>query len=265
MTAFDGQVAVLTGGGSGFGRRLVQLLGERGASVIALDADAASAARAVAELGDRGASFGVDVTKEDQVVSAIGAATTRFGRLDLLVNNAGVNVRADAPVHQTALSEWERLIAVNATGPFLVAKAVLPQMVAQGHGVLLTIASIAGLSAFHGRVPYSVSKAAAIKLTECIAAEYAPHGIRANVLCPGWMETPMTRTRLADPAMRTMLEDQVPLGRIASIDDVADAALYLLSDAARYVTGTSHVVDGGAALLRHAPSLAVHDEHRQAG
>jgi NAD(P)-dependent dehydrogenase (short-subunit alcohol dehydrogenase family) len=259
-----GKVALVTGAASGFGRRLAGLLSKEGAHICLVDLDEKRAAGALAELAGEGMAIGADVSSEQDAGTAVERALDRFSQLDLLVNNAGVNVRADAAVHDTEVSEWQRLLAVNATGPFVMAKAVLPHMVRQRHGVLLTIASIAGLSAFRSRVPYSVSKAAAIKLTQCIAAEYAEHGVRANVLCPGWMETPMTRSRLDDPAVRAMLEAQVPLGRIASTDEVADAAMFLLSDAARYVTGATLVVDGGAALLRHGPTLAGATQRREA-
>jgi NAD(P)-dependent dehydrogenase (short-subunit alcohol dehydrogenase family) len=252
------RTSIVTGGGSGLGRALAGLLGRAGASVTVMDVDGANARRTLTELNIGGMAFEGDVTSAAEAQAAVDATLERFGRLDILVNNAGVNVRRDAPIHETSVEDWQRLMQVNATGPFIMARAALPQMVQQRAGVILTIASIAGLSAFRGRVPYSVSKAAAIALTRCIASEYAEFGIRANALCPGWLATPMTEERLQDPTIRDALQRQIPLGRIASVEDVADVAIFLVSDAARYVTGDIMVVDGGAAVLRHSPAASVH-------
>jgi NAD(P)-dependent dehydrogenase (short-subunit alcohol dehydrogenase family) len=166
--------------------------------------------------------------------------------VDILVNNAGVpGDGPPKPVHETDPEEWWHVLAVNLTGPFLLCRAVLPDMLSRGRGVIVNVASAAALVGFPGRGPYSASKAGLVQLTRTIACEYASRGIRANALCPGWVATPMTAWRLEREETRAAVEASIPMGRVASAEEIAEAALFLASRSSRYMTGAVLVVDGG--------------------
>jgi NAD(P)-dependent dehydrogenase (short-subunit alcohol dehydrogenase family) len=179
-------------------------------------------------------------------MAAVGEVLGALGRLDVLVNNAGITGSAAATVcHETPIEEWDRVQAVNVRGPFLCTRAVLPAMLRQGSGHVITIASVAGLVAFPGRCAYTTSKGAAVQFTKSLAVDYAREGIRANAVCPGMVETPMTQWRLDRPELRAQVEANIPLGRVALPEEIADAVSLLASDRMRYMTGHALVVDGG--------------------
>lgn len=237
------RVAIVTGGASGIGRATCRRLAEDGHLVAALDVDGEGAAEVA---GARGLGLAADVTDPAAVARAVEEVSTRYGRIDLLVNNAGISGSADATVcHETPVDQWDRVHAVNARGPFVVARAVLPTMLAQRGGHIITIASVAGLVAFPGRCAYTASKGAALQLARSLAVDYAVHGIRSNAVCPGFVDTPMTRWRLDVPDLRAQVEERIPLGRVAEPEDVADAVAALASDRLAYMTGSALVVDGG--------------------
>ena len=147
------------------------------------------------------------------------------------------------------MAEWDRVQAVNVRGPFLCSRAVLPAMVARGSGHIITIASVAGLVAFPGRCAYTASKGAALMLTRSIAVDYAAAGIRANAVCPGMVYTPMTSWRLDQPDLRAQVEERIPVGRVATPEEIADAVELLASGRLGYMTGHSLVVDGGMSAI----------------
>jgi NAD(P)-dependent dehydrogenase (short-subunit alcohol dehydrogenase family) len=181
-----------------------------------------------------------------EVRHAVDAVTRQVGPIDVVVNNAGITgLGSPKPTHETTPAEWERVIAVNLTGPFLVCQAVLPSMLERGTGVIVNVASAAGVVTVEGRSPYVTSKAGLIHLTRNLAVEYAGRGIRANALCPGWMDTPMTRWRLGDPELAGRLRASIPMGRVAEPGEIAQAALFLACDASGYMTGQALVMDGG--------------------
>ncbi len=187
-----------------------------------------------------------DVTDPDAVDAAVAAVLNRFGRIDVLVNNAGITGGPAATVlHETPIEEWDRVHAVNVRGPFLCSRAVLPVMIEQGGGHVITIASVAGLVAFPGRAAYSASKGAAVMLTRSIAVDYARYGVRANAICPGMVYTPMTAWRLDQPELRADVERQIPMGRVADPDEIADAVALLASGRLAYLNGHPLVIDGG--------------------
>ncbi len=187
-----------------------------------------------------------DVTDPENVQQAVDAVLERFGRIDVLVNNAGIAGSQDATIlHTTPLEEWDRVHAVNVRGPYLCSRAVLPTMIEQGSGHIITIASVAGLVAFPGRAAYTASKGAALMLTKSIAVDYARFGIRANAVCPGMVYTPMTSWRLDQPELRDRAERQIPLGRVAQPEEIADAVAVLASGRMGYLTGHPLVIDGG--------------------
>jgi NAD(P)-dependent dehydrogenase (short-subunit alcohol dehydrogenase family) len=239
-----GRVAVVTGGASGIGLATCGRLRDEGLTVVALDLKPDGAAEAAA------LTLCCDVADEADVESAMHAVAERFGGIDVLVNNAGITGSQDATrCHETPVDEWDRVHAVNVRGPFLCSRAVLPSMVARGSGHIITIASVAGLVAFPARCAYTASKGAALMLTRSIAVDYAADGIRANAVCPGMVYTPMTSWRLDQPELRAAVEGRIPVGRVASTEEIADAVAVLASGRMAYMTGHPLVVDGGMSAL----------------
>jgi NAD(P)-dependent dehydrogenase (short-subunit alcohol dehydrogenase family) len=244
MTA---KVALLTGGASGIGRASCARLTADGFTLAVCDLDPDGAAAAA---GPSGLGRAVDVADADAVDAFVAEVADRFGRIDVLVNNAGISGSAEATVlHSTPVPEWDRVFGVNVRGPYLCARAVLPLMMSQGAGHVITIASVAGQVAFPGRSAYTASKGAALQLARSIAVDYAGHGIRSNAVCPGMAETAMTKWRLDVPELRAAIEARIPLGRVAQPDDVADLVALLASDRLGYLTGSALVVDGGYTAL----------------
>jgi NAD(P)-dependent dehydrogenase (short-subunit alcohol dehydrogenase family) len=235
-----GAVVVVTGGASGIGLATCARLAGEGFVVAALDLKPDGAA------GSAALCVSCDVTDEDDVDGAMRTVCGTLGPVDVLVNNAGVTgSRAATRCHETPVAEWDKVHAVNVRGPFLCSRAVLASMIARGKGHIITIASVAGLVAFPGRCAYTASKGAALMLTRSIAVDYAAAGIRANAICPGMAYTPMTSWRLDQPELRAEVESRIPLGRVASAEEVADAVALLASGRLAYMTGHPLVVDGG--------------------
>ncbi len=234
------RLAVVTGAAGGIGRATCQALLADGMTVIGLDLD-------VTTLGDSTtASYAVDVTDAEQVDSAVAGILERWSRIDVLVNNAGITGSSAATTaHETPVEEFDRVIAVNVRGPFLCARAVLPLMLEAGSGHIITIASAAGIVAFPGRCAYTTSKGAALQLARSLAVDYGPLGIRSNAICPGMVETPMTQWRLDQPDLRARIEAKIPLGRVATPAEIADAVSVLASGRLAYANGLPLVIDGG--------------------
>lgn len=237
------RVAVVTGGASGIGRATCARLAEDGFALAVADLDG-DEAKAVA--GPDGLGRGVDVGDAAAVDAFFAEVVDVFGRIDVLVNNAGISGSPEATIlHTTPIDEWDRVFAVNVRGPYLCARAALPVMIAQGGGHVITIASVAGQVAFPGRSAYTASKGAALQMARSIAVDYAALGIRSNAVCPGMAETNMTKWRLDQPELRSAMERLVPVGRVAQPDEVADVVSVLASDRLAYMTGSALVVDGG--------------------
>jgi NAD(P)-dependent dehydrogenase (short-subunit alcohol dehydrogenase family) len=213
-----------------------------GFTVAVLDLDSAAAGRAAED----GLGIGADVSDPESVEAAFRQIDAELGAVDVLVNNAGITGSAKATrLHETPLADWDRVTAVNVRGPYLCSRAVLPSMVERGSGHIIIVASVAGLTAFPGRSAYSTSKGAAVTMARSIAIDYAADGVRANAVCPGMVETPMTQWRLDQPDLRASIESVVPLGRVAQPADIADAIAVLASGRMSYMTGHALVVDGG--------------------
>jgi NAD(P)-dependent dehydrogenase (short-subunit alcohol dehydrogenase family) len=234
------RVALVTGAASGIGRACVQRLVAGGTAVAAVDLDAEP-------MGDLGAlALAADVTDEEAVREAVTRAEAELGPLDAVVNVAGITGSADAAeCHVTPVHEWRRVLDVNLTGPFLVCRAALGGMLERGAGSIVNVASAAGLIAFPGRCAYSASKGGVVQLTRSLAADYANRGIRANAVCPGMVDTPMTRWRLEQPELRTAVLAKIPAGRVATADEVAEAVVLLAGDGLPYMNGAMLVLDGG--------------------
>ena len=241
------KVAIVTGGASGIGRATCARLLADGFTLAVCDLTA-EGAQAVA--GDGGLAGAVDVTDAAAVEAFVAEVVDQFGRIDVLVNNAGIAGDQTATVlHTTPVDEWDRVLATNVRGPFLFSRNVLPVMMAQGGGHVITIVSIAGQVAFPGRSAYTTSKGAALMLAKSIAVDYATYGIRSNAVCPGMALTGMTKWRLDVPELRDAVVSRIPIGRVADADDVADLVSLLASDRIGYMTGSALVIDGGYTSL----------------
>jgi NAD(P)-dependent dehydrogenase (short-subunit alcohol dehydrogenase family) len=237
------RVAVVTGGSSGIGQATVRRLVKDGFRVAVIDLTCGDESDGVLPVS-------ADVSDQREVQRAFAQIVDTFGRVDVLVNNAGITGSADATVcHMTPIEEFDRVVAVNVRGPFLCARAVLPTMLDQGGGHIITIASVAGLIVFPARCAYTTSKGAAVQFAKSLAVDYAAHGIRSNAVCPGFVQTPMTQWRLDIPELRAQVEANVPMGRVAQPEEIADAVALLASDRLTYLNGHAFVVDGGWTAL----------------
>lgn len=233
-------VAIVTGAASGIGRAISQVLQADGMTVIALDLDEQAAAQISPH------AVGLDVADADRVAAVMAQVLQRWPRIDVLVNNAGITGSAAATTaHETPVDEFDRVIAVNVRGPFLCSRAVLPSMIAAGGGQIITIASAAGIVAFPGRCAYTTSKGAALQFARSVAVDYGHLGIRSNAICPGMVQTPMTQWRLDQPELRARVEAQIPLGRVATPNEIADAVSVLASGRLGYANGAPIILDGG--------------------
>lgn len=248
MNNYNGRVVVVTGAGSGMGRAMVAEFVSRGARVAALDINLESANESASFSGNSELvfPFKVDVCSPASVQEAIGAVISRWDRIDLLCNNAGI-LDGHATAHEVAIEEWERVIAVNLTGPFLMARAVIPQMLKQGKGAIINTSSTAGFSAAGGGTAYTASKHGVIGLTRQLSFEYGARGIRVNTLCPGATATPLAMSGPVsehspdmDAALKTF-----PAQRWCQPSEIAKLAAFLGGDEADFVHGSEYVMDGG--------------------
>jgi NAD(P)-dependent dehydrogenase (short-subunit alcohol dehydrogenase family) len=256
------KVAVVVGAGQtpgdeiGNGRATAILFAREGARVVAVDRDLASAEETVAMIRDEGgeaAAFEADITSEEQCASLAAAAQDGYGRIDVLHNNVGIGT-GDAPADRLEEAAWRRILDVNLTGMFLTCKHVLPLMREQGSGAIVNVSSIAAVAA-HPLLAYKVSKAGVNALTSTLAITNAEHGIRVNAIMPGLMNTPMAIESISQAIgmdkeeLIRRRDARVPLGRkMGTAWDVANAALFLASDEARFITGAILAVDGGQSL-----------------
>jgi NAD(P)-dependent dehydrogenase (short-subunit alcohol dehydrogenase family) len=252
--AFAGRVALVSGGGSGIGRATAQAFARGGARVAIGDAserDGAETVRLIEADGGRALFVATDVSRAAEVEALVAATVQTYGRLDCAFNNAGIN-EEHGPLTDVSEALWDRILAVNLKGVYLCMKAEIEQMLRQGGGggggagAIVNTASVVGLAGSRGHPAYVASKHGIVGLTRAAARDYGPARIRVNAVCPGTIHTPMYVQREGvDPEHDARLAAGIPLGRLGRAEDVADAVLWLCSDAAAFVTGHALVVDGG--------------------
>jgi NAD(P)-dependent dehydrogenase (short-subunit alcohol dehydrogenase family) len=246
---FAGRVALVTGGASGLGQAAARLLAGRGARVVVADISETGGAETVQQCIDAGSEavfVRTDVTEEGDVEGAVATAVDRWGRLDAAINNAGINGPTKLVADYT-LDEWNSVLAINLTGVFLGLKYEIPQMLAQGGGAIVNTSSGAGLRGFALLPAYVATKHAVLGLTKAAALAYVKEGVRVNAVCPGSTRTPLLEGFMGgDPAMEAAMANSAPIGRLARPEEIAEAMVWLLSDAASFMVGHALAVDGGA-------------------
>jgi NAD(P)-dependent dehydrogenase (short-subunit alcohol dehydrogenase family) len=243
-----GKVALVSGAGGGIGRAIALAFAEEGAKVVSCDMDTASAeetARLVQTAGGSAVSHRCDVSSEAETETAAAVALEAFNRIDILVSGAAP-YDPSGTVLETSLADWQRILAVNLTGSFLLSRAVLPSMIASGGGSMIFIASQLGRVGSAGRAAYCATKGALVQLAKVMAIDHAVQNIRVNTLSPGGVETQRTLHRYGSfEAARERLGSKHLLGRLGTPQEIAAAAVFLASDAASFVTGSDLLVDGG--------------------
>lgn len=256
----DGKSAFITGGGSGIGAEIARQFAVEGARVAVTDIDGDAAVSVAADIGDGAMGARLDVTDESAVVSELAAAAAALGKLDIVVNSA-IRMAPGALV-DLSTDQWRRVLEVGLIGPFVVGREAARIMIAAGTaGSIINLSSNAGLAPYPGAGAYSTTKAALIMLSKQQALEWAPHGIRANAICPGHIDTPLT-SYLQDPEIRAGRTAVTPLGRIGQPADIAAAAVYLASDESSWMTAAELVIDGGivASIYNHLPGRKWRDD-----
>jgi 3alpha(or 20beta)-hydroxysteroid dehydrogenase len=249
MGKLDGKVALISGGARGQGAAEARRFTEEGAKVVfgdVRDAEGKQVAEAIRAAGGDAVYVRLDVASEPDWRHAVETATTRFGKLDILINNAAI-VIPRVPIEERTVEDWDRVMAVNARGVFLGTKHAIPAMRRAGGGSIVNISSVAGIGqSLHQEPAYAASKGAVRIFTKVTASQHAADKIRCNSVHPGPIDTEMLHSAMTDPAVLERRLRRVPLGRMGTVDEVVSAVLYLASDESSYVTGSELVVDGGA-------------------
>jgi NAD(P)-dependent dehydrogenase (short-subunit alcohol dehydrogenase family) len=246
MGRLDGKVALITGAGSGMGREATHAFVREGARVVAVDVNEKAVHDTVASLQGNALPVTADVTREADVAVTVKTAVDRFGKLDVLYNNAGIFDEADESVLTTTDAIWDRTMAINVKGLAFCCKHGIPELIKAGGGSVINIASFVALVGC--TVPqdaYTASKGAVIALTKSLAVQFGPKGIRSNAICPGPIETPLMRDLLKDENKKRVRLNRIPMGRFGHADDVVSLAIYLASDESSWTNGAALVVDGG--------------------
>ncbi|MFD6180606.1 SDR family NAD(P)-dependent oxidoreductase [Streptomyces goshikiensis] len=244
---FKDRVVVVTGAASGIGKQTAIEFARQAAQVVVADIDERHGAAVVADMKNDGLDaifVRTDLTSEADCENLIAAATDTFGRLDVLVNNAGIEI--STPLHEMSEQEWDKLVDTNLKSMFLCSKHALRHMIGATDGAIVNVCSVSGLVAWPGIAAYNATKGGVMMLTKSLAVDYASYGIRANCVCPSIIDTPMTDTSIGNDA--SVKEEKAklnPIGRLGTPEDVANAILFLASEKSSFITGAALTVDGG--------------------
>jgi NAD(P)-dependent dehydrogenase (short-subunit alcohol dehydrogenase family) len=258
MGRLERKVAIVTGAAGGIGRGIALRFAQEGARVGVLDLHAADSRRVVEEIvaaGGQAVALGADVADETQVEQAVAQVRAAFGPIEVLVNNAAV--MPGGRLHETSPADFDRCIRVNLRGAYVVSRAVIPDMLALGRGSIIHMASVTGIIGLPGLAVYSATKGALIALARAMSTDYAPRGIRVNAVSPGTIDSPMLHDFLAAQSrpeyFRQAFDQMHPIGRVGTIEEVANVFLFLASDEASFVTGANYEVDGGISVKGEQP------------
>jgi gluconate 5-dehydrogenase len=243
----DGRVALITGGNRGLGKAMAEALAEAGANVVITSRSAEDAAAVAVELaaqyGRTCRGYACDVTKPTDIQRLVASVNAVFGQIDVLINNAGINIRG--PIEALSLEAYREVQDTNVTGMWLLCREVAPHMKARRYGRVINVGSMLSVVAMPDRTPYATSKGAVLQFTRALALEWAPWNITVNAMLPGPFGTEMNRPLLEDPEKYQAFVSQVPLGRWGELEEIGGLALFLASDAASFVTGAGIAIDGG--------------------
>ena len=248
---FAGKVALITGGGSGIGAATARLIADEGGAVVVVGRTRATVdatVQAITAAGGRALAVAADVSDEGQIADAFARAVETFGRLDIVVANAAVQLhRRDLPLHEQEFDAWQETQAINLGGAFLTCLAGVRQFLSQGEGgAIVIVSSVTALAGTAAQNPsYTASKGGLLSLGRALAVQYAPDRIRCNVVCPGALEAPPDVENIDNAARERRLVGQIPLGRLGGFAEIAPMIAFLVSDEASYATGGTFVVDGG--------------------
>jgi NAD(P)-dependent dehydrogenase (short-subunit alcohol dehydrogenase family) len=245
--SLNGKIALVSGAGRGIGRSIAVGLAKAGADLVVFSRTKEqfqATASEIKGLGRRALGMRVDVSKREDVANMVEMSVREFGRLDVLVNNAGLNPSYTF-IERVKDKHWDQIMDVNLRGAFNCCREVIPIMKEQGRGCIINVASVAGLKALYKCAPYTASKGGLVQLTRTMAIELAPFNIRANVLAPGFVGTELTEGLLTDPEENERVLSLIPMGRTGEAHEIAPAVVFLASDAASYITGAVLCVDGG--------------------
>jgi NAD(P)-dependent dehydrogenase (short-subunit alcohol dehydrogenase family) len=242
----SGQVALVTGTSRGLGQHFARALARAGADLVLTSRDRGSLAafeREIASIGRRAASVELDVRDQASIDRAVRDAVAAFGKLDILVNNAGCNVRK--PALEVTWEDWNLVLDTNLRGTFFVAQAVARHMIERGYGRIINVGSVTSVFGYAGLAPYGASRGGVRQLTMSLADDWGPHGVTVNCLAPGWFRTEQNKVLYEDPEWVEYLVERIPVKRPGEPHDLDGAVVFLASEASRYVTGQTLLVDGG--------------------